>query len=438
MLIKTIKFSFMEDTRIEKLGNYILDIAAGPFGSNLKVECFVPTGFPIIDGANLKGFKVTDNVSKFVTEAKARSLHRSIAKRNDVVVTISGNVGQISYIPEESAYEEYLVSQRQFRVTFDTSRVYVPYLVYYFHTLEGQHKILSFANQTGVPALAQPLKNFKNIDIVLPSLVEQQQIAEVLKSLDNKIEVNRRINDNLEQQAQALFKSWFVDFEPFRDQPFVESELGMIPEGWRVGTLFDVAEIFDKQRKPLSGKEREGMKRLYPYYGATSCMDYVDNYLFDGIYTLIGEDGSVAKEDGSPYMQYVWGKFWVNNHAHILQGKNGFSTEMIYVLLSTTNIQHLVTGAVQAKLSQANMQKIVLAIPPTNVLNQVRPVIDSMYETRREREDESRRLAELRDTLLPRLMSGELSVDGLKGQFAVSPGQHPGAKAISPGQHPGA
>ena len=245
----------------------------------------------------------------------------------------------------------------------------------------------------------------------IPPLNIQSKIVRVLKSLDDKIEVNRRINDNLEQQAQALFKSWFVDFEPFRDQPFVESELGMIPEGWRVGTLFDVAEIFDKQRKPLSGKEREGMKRLYPYYGATSCMDYVDNYLFDGIYTLIGEDGSVAKEDGSPYMQYVWGKFWVNNHAHILQGKNGFSTEMIYVLLSTTNIQHLVTGAVQAKLSQANMQKIVLAIPPMNVLNQVRPVIDNMYETRRERENESRRLAQLRDTLLPRLMSGELKVD---------------------------
>ncbi len=249
--------------------------------------------------------------------------------------------------------------------------------------------------------------------IMLPSLKEQQDISAVLKSLDDKIEVNRRINDNLEQQAQALFKSWFVDFEPFRDQPFVESELGMIPKGWKVGTLFDAAEIFDKQRKPLSGKEREGMKRLYPYYGATSCMDYVDNYLFDGVYTLIGEDGSVAKEDGLPYMQYVWGKFWVNNHAHILQGKNGFSTEMIYVFLSITNIQHLVTGAVQAKLSQANMQKIVLAIPPMNVLNQVRPVIDSIYETRRERDNESRRLASLRDTLLPRLMSGELKVEDI-------------------------
>ena len=180
-----------------KLGDYILDIAAGPFGSNLKVDCFVPFGVPILDGANLKGIKVTDNVTKFVTEEKARSLHRSIAKRNDVIVTISGNVGQISYIPQGSQYDEYLVSQRQFRVTFDERRVYVPYLVYYFHTPEGQHKILSFANQTGVPALAQPLKNFKNINVSFPDLQTQRNIAFILESLDNKIALNNSINHNL-------------------------------------------------------------------------------------------------------------------------------------------------------------------------------------------------------------------------------------------------
>ena len=255
--------------------------------------------------------------------------------------------------------------------------------------------------------------DLKRLCIQLPPLKKQEELISILKSLDEKIEVNRRINDNLEQQAQALFKSWFVDFEPFKNGEFVESELGMIPKGWRVGKLFDVAEIFDKIRKPLSGRDRENMDRIYPYYGATSCMDYVDNYLFDGIYTLIGEDGSVAKEDGLPYMQYVWGKFWVNNHAHILQGKNGFSTEMIHVFLSMTNIQHLVTGAVQAKLSQANMQKITLPIPPKEVVDEIRQSIDIIYEYRRNLEDESRRLAEIRDTLLPRLMSGELKVTNM-------------------------
>lgn len=96
-----------------ELSSVITDIAAGPFGSNLKVECFVPSGFPIVDGANLKSYKVTDNITKFVTEKKARSLGRSIAKRGDVIVTISGTLGQISYIPDDSKYTEYLFFQAQ-------------------------------------------------------------------------------------------------------------------------------------------------------------------------------------------------------------------------------------------------------------------------------------------------------------------------------------
>lgn len=180
-----------------QLSEVITDIAAGPFGSNLKVSCFVNEGFPIIDGANLKGFKVTDNITKFVTKEKARSLHRSIAKRGDIIVTISGTLGQIAYIPDDSKYEEYLCSQRQFRVTFDTTKVYVPYLVFYFHTYEGQHKILSFANQVGVPALSQPLKNFRQIAIQLPALEMQKKIANIVELVNGKIEQNESINNNL-------------------------------------------------------------------------------------------------------------------------------------------------------------------------------------------------------------------------------------------------
>ena len=198
----------METMKI-KLSEVIDDIAAGPFGSNLKVSCFVDYGFPIIDGANLKGYKVTDNITKFVTEEKARSLHRSIAKRGDVVVTISGTLGQIAYIPTDSKFKEYLCSQRQFRATFNPERVYPPYLVFYFHTWEGKHKILSFANQTGVPALSQPLKNFKNIIIELPSIEVQKKIASFCEMLNDKIEQNNKINKNLSEQLQALYTSEF-------------------------------------------------------------------------------------------------------------------------------------------------------------------------------------------------------------------------------------
>lgn len=185
------------ETKNIQLSEVITDIAAGPFGSNLKVDCFVDDGFPIVDGANLKGFKVTDNITKFVTEEKARSLHRSIASRGDVIVTISGTLGQIAYIPSDSKYTEYLCSQRQFRVTFDTNQIYVPFIVFYFHSYEGQHKILSFANQVGVPALAQPLKNFRQIQMRLPSLKTQKRVAHIIEMINDKIEQNEKINNNL-------------------------------------------------------------------------------------------------------------------------------------------------------------------------------------------------------------------------------------------------
>lgn len=230
----------MEYRNVE-LSELIEDIAAGPFGSNLKVSTFTSEGFPIIDGANLKEVKLTDNITKFVTENKARSLSRSIAKRGDVVVTISGNVGQISYIPENSLYKEYLCSQRQFRVTFDESKVYVPYLVYYFHTREGRSKILSFANQTGVPALSQPLKNFKKICIKLPSLEIQRKSVKAAELLTDKIELNNQLNDYLTDLSSAIYNE------------FINRSSGK----W--GTLSDIVDLI---KEPISSRTRPELPYL--------------------------------------------------------------------------------------------------------------------------------------------------------------------------------
>lgn len=336
-----------------------------------------------------------------------------ILSKGDLIVTmtdLSKNIDTLGYsalVPEVKGLT-FHHNQRIGLVENIANNVDKYFLYWIMRTPAYQSFIATHSSGTTVHHTSP--KGIGNYVFKLPPLDDQRRIASILSSLDRKIELNNKINADLEEMAQAIFKNWFVDFEPFKDGKFVDSELGMIPEGWKVGRLFDIAEIFDKKRKPLSGNVREKMDKIYPYYGATSCMDYVDDYIFDGIYTLIGEDGSVVKENGLPYMQYVWGKMWVNNHAHILQGKNGYSTEMIHALLSITNIKFLVTGAVQAKLSQGNMQKILVAIPPKNVLDEIRPVIDNLYSKIRINTDENSRLSLLRDTLLPRLISGEIEV----------------------------
>ena len=247
----------------------------------------------------------------------------------------------------------------------------------------------------------------KNLEIDVPPLVEQEKIGSFLKALDDKIALNDRINKNLEQQAKALYKDWFFDFSPFSTE-------GNLPNGWRLGTVGDIIQLHDSKRVPLSGSERGKMKKIYPYYGATSLMDYVDNYLFDGIYLLLGEDGTVVDSLGFPILQYIYGQFWVNNHAHIITGKEGFSVEELYLFFSLTNIKSIVTGAVQQKVSQQNLKKVPAIIPNKEALNAFDDLIQPIFAQIRNLKDENIHLADLRDSLLPRLMSGELDVSNVE------------------------
>lgn len=215
------------------------------------------------------------------------------------------------------------------------------------------------------------------------------------------------INNNLEQQAKALYKDWFFNFSPF-------SSDGNLPDDWRLGTVGDIIQLHDSKRVPLSGAERDKMAKVYPYYGATSLMDYVDNYLFDGIYILLGEDGTVVDSLGFPILQYVYGQFWVNNHAHIITGKEGFSVEELYLFFSLTNIKSIVTGAVQQKVSQQNLKKVPAIIPSKEALGAFDEITQPIFAQIRNLRDENANLSQLRDTLLPKLMSGELDVSDIE------------------------
>jgi type I restriction enzyme S subunit len=199
------------------------------------------------------------------------------------------------------------------------------------------------------------------------------------------------------------------DLDELFPDSFEDSALGPIPTGWRVGCVGDVCHIHDSRRKPLSSIERQAMQGGFPYYGAASVLDYVNSYLFDGIYLLLGEDGSVVQKDGTPVLQYVWDKFWVSNHAHVLTGK-GISTEQLLIALRSTNISPFVTGAVQPKVSQGNMKSIPLVLPDDRIANELDRLIIPNYDTYRVNTHLIRTLTNLRDTLLPTLISGDLRV----------------------------
>ena len=188
-----------------------------------------------------------------------------------------------------------------------------------------------------------------------------------------------------------------------------------LPNGWRIGTVGEIIEIHDSKRIPLSGAKRMKIeKKIYPYYGAASLMDYVDNYLFDGKYLLLGEDGTVVDDAGYPVLQYVWGQFWVNNHAHILTGKLGYNVESLYMLFKQTPVKSIVTGAVQPKISQANLKSVQVVIAPEQTLKEYNDLVAPVFSLLRANEEECNALTALRDFLLPKLISGEIDASAVQ------------------------
>jgi len=391
------------------LSEVITDIAAGPFGSNLKVSCFVDDGFPIIDGANLKGMKVTDNITKYVTEEKARSLHRSIAKRNDVVVTISGTLGQIAYIPFDSKYEEYLCSQRQFRVSFDTTKVYVPYLVFYFHTYEGQNKILSFANQVGVPALSQPLKNFRQIEISIPMLEEQKKIASIIESINGKIERNTAINDNLEQQAQAIFRQELL-------------QNGELPPNWTTGSLLDIADYLNglamQKFRPVDGER--GLPVLKIKELRQGFCDYSSELCSPNIKPeFIVHDGDVIFSWSGSLLVDLWCGGTCGLNQHLFKVTSVKYPKWFYYTWTAHHLARFVAIAADKATTMGHIKREDLAkaeviIPDVASMERIGGVLQPIYDLVINQRIENRKLSILRDSLLPKLMSGELDVSAIE------------------------
>ena len=165
--------------------------------------------------------------------------------------------------------------------------------------------------------------------------------------------------------------------------------------------------FFDKQRKPLSSMQRASMDKIYPYYGAASLMDYVDNYIFDGVYLLFGEDGTVITSNNNPVLQYVWGKFWVNNHAHVLRGVNNISTEFLYVMFKEMPIADVITGAAQPKISQGRLSEKKILMPSLDLILIWSKLTNPYFDSLRVKTNQIRLLTEARDRMLFELISGE-------------------------------
>ena len=386
-----------------RIADLIDEIAMGPFGSNIKVSCFVDSGVPVLNGSNLEGFSLSEKTFRYVTREKADSLNKANAHRGDIVITHRGTLGQIVFIPQDSKYDRYVISQSQFRVRCN-DKVLPEYLVYYFHTPIGQHKLLSNASQVGVPALARPSSTFQQIEVVLPELSIQKRVVEIISTIQKKIANNQELNDNLQQQAAALFSSLYDRTNTeVRFTDLIQILGGGTPKTgentyWNGNIAFFTPKDVGTPYTLITEKTitEEGLShcnsRLYPV-----------NTVF---VTARGTVGKVGMS-GVPMA--------MNQSCYALVGKETHQLLVyFYTLKAVDRLKHKASGAVFDAITTRDFESEQIMKLSDDDAKAFLCIAEPMFQKVLNNCIENLRLSTLRDSLLPKLMSGEIDVSAVQ------------------------
>ncbi len=373
-----------------------------------------------INGNNLENGKIVirENTKRVSFEEAAK--HQKPLNDRTIFVSINGTLGNVARYNGEPCILGKSACYFNVKEEFDIDFIY-----YVVANNEFRKEIERLATGTTIKNVS--LETMRNYTFFAPSRLEQKKVASILKSLDDKIECNRRINENLEQQAQALFKSWFVDFEPFKDQPFVESELGMIPQGWRVQEAQEVFSINIGKTPPRKESEWFSESNEDNVWVSIADMGSCGTFISDSSEYLTDEAVKrfniqiVEKDSILLSFKLTVGRVAIadtrltTNEAiarFILPEKS--YREFLYLYLKQYKYGNLgSTSSIATAVNSKTIKGMKLLIPNAEMIERFSNNTSPLFEQIRTIQQESRRLAELRDTLLPRLMSGELHVNDM-------------------------
>ncbi len=395
-----------------RVADLIDEIAMGPFGSNIKVSCFVDSGVPVLNGSNLEGFSLSEKAFRYVTEEKADSLNKANAHRGDIVITHRGTLGQIVFIPQDSRYDRYVISQSQFRVRCN-DKVLPEYLVYYFHTPIGQYKLLSNASQVGVPALARPSSTFQQIEVTLPELSIQKRVVEIITTIQRKIENNQELNDNLEQQAVTYFQELYIN----NANPM-----------WQIGTISDLGTVVGGSTPSKTKPEyytNNGIAWITPKdlsINKSKFISHGENDITElglkNSSTTVMPKGTVLFSSRAPigYIAIASNEVTTNQGFKSVIPYLEIGTAFVYFFLkhSLPVIESAASGSTFKEISGSAMKNIPAIIPDRSTLDQFNSFCAPIFAQQKILEDQNYSLAMLRDSLLPKLMSGAIDIASIQ------------------------
>ena len=446
--------------------------AIGPFGSRMKSDLYTDSGVPVIRGTNLTGGKVLSGDWVYVSDKTADDLSNCCVYPGDLVFPHRGAIGEVGIVPDQ--FPRYVMSSSMMTLSCDRSKARPDYVYYFFKSAAGRHELLKNASQVGTPVIGQPLSTLRAIEVPLPPPSSQFVIAKTLGDLDSKIDLNRRINQTLEAMAQAIFKSWFVDFAPVKAKIAAKasrrdplraamtavsgkadaeldalppeqyeqlaataalfpgemeaSELGEIPKGWSHKALLQLTDKIGSGSTPRGGKEvylEEGVALI------RSQNVYDSLFAWDGLARISDEAAAQLKGvtvQGEDVLLNITGASIlrtcvvepdvlparVNQHVAIIRAKAGVPPRFIHMHLLRPDIKNyllgLNAGASREAITKAHIESLVLLTPGPELLSAFQTAISPLFRQVHCLTRQMRALGELRDTLLPKLLSGELLV----------------------------
>ena len=419
-------------------------IAIGPFGSSMKADTYTATGIPVVRGNNLTGRLGFFGEFVFVPEKLAARFPRCLVGPGDLVFPHRGAIGQVGLVIEQG-FDQWMLSTSMMKLRPDPEKLDSQFAFYFFRSTLGRHQLLKNASQVGTPGIGQPLASLRACELALPPLEQQHAIAIVLGALDDKIEQNRLTARTLERLARAIFRAWFVDFEPVKakaagatafpsmPQPvfdalptrFVDSDIGPVPEGWEVKAIGDVVTPkgggtpSTKNPDYWDGGEHcwatpKDMSRLsHPVLLGTErrITDAGVNSISSGVLP----SGTVLMSSRAPvgYLAIAGVPTAINQGfiAMVCDGPLSSTYVLNWAFTSMDAIKARASGTTFPEISKKNFRPLPVVQPTADVLSAYQQKVDPLFDLLIACVKENEQLASIRDYLLPKLLSGQVRVE---------------------------
>ena len=399
----------MEEWKEYKLGEICTKIGSGATPKGGK-EAYLGGDTSLIRSQNVLDFSFSWDGLAYIDDEQAAKLNGVIIERGDVLLNITGDsVARACIVPESALPAR--VNQHVSIIRGNTAIVLNDYILYF---LQYKKPYLLSLSKGGATRNALTKGMIEDLLIPLPPIFKQAEIVRVLKSLDDKIEVNRRINDNLERQAQALFKSWFIDFDPFKNGEFVDSELGMIPKGWSIGKLNDICHITMGSSPKGSSYNTNGIGDVFYQGRADFSFRYPKRRMYTTNPTRFAETNSVLLSVRAPVgdINLTEEKCCIGRGLASIISKDSLNSYVYYLMKSLRFRleQFNGNGTIFGSIKKKELEDLNVVIPPSNFLKKFNNICSKIDLQIKNATKESRCLASLRDTLIPRLLSGQLNV----------------------------